>query len=138
ADAAVQSVRKDEARYEGRVAVGLPVSVSKLLVSPLIRQFADRFPKASLSVVEGFSNDLYAQVLAGRLDFAILRNPVGSPQLSIEPIATEALYLVGIKPLGRNRRPVTVTDLVGLPFIMPSRRPVSEAAMARMGAPLNV
>lgn len=142
ADSALRAVREGEAAKEGRVAVGLPPSVGKLLIPPLVKEFAKRFPKASLSIVEGLSNGLYDQLLTGRLDFAVMRNPAASSHLSIEPITTEALYLVGAKPLGRRNSAVALADLVGLPFIMPSAphtfRPALEAAMARMGTVLNV
>lgn len=142
ADAARRAVRETEASYEGRVAAGLPPSVGKLLIPPLVREFAKRFPKASMSIVEGLSNSLYDQLLAGRLDFAVMRNPAASAHVSIKPIITEAFYLVGAKPLGGRNRVIALADLVDLPFIMPSAphtfRPVLEAAMARMGAVLNV
>jgi LysR family nitrogen assimilation transcriptional regulator len=142
AESAIQAVREGEASYEGRVAAGLPPSVGKVVIPPLVRGFAERFPKASLSIVEGLSNGLYDQLLSGRLDFAVLRNPPASPHLSIEPITTEAFYLVGAKPLGRRNSTVALADLVGLSFILPSRphtyRPVLEAAMARIGAGLIV
>jgi LysR family nitrogen assimilation transcriptional regulator len=142
AESAMQAVREGEASYEGRVAAGLPPSVGKVLIPALVRGFAERFPKASLSIVEGLSNGLYDQLLSGRLDFAVMRNPSASPHLSIEPITTEAFYLVGAKPLGRRNRAVDLADLVGLPFIMPSAphtfRPLLDAAMARIGAVLNV
>jgi LysR family nitrogen assimilation transcriptional regulator len=142
ADAAMRSVREGAESYEGRVALGLPPSVGKLVIPPMVSEFARRFPKASISVVEGLSHSLYDQLLAGRLDFAVTRNPVASPHLSIELITTEGFYLVGAKPVGRRGRPVTLADLVGLPFIMPTAphtfRPLLEAAMARMNTTLNV
>jgi len=142
ADAAWRAVKNAEAVYEGRVAAGLPPSVGKLLIPPLIKSFDRRFPKASLSIVEGLSNSLYDQLLAGRLDFAVMRNPTASAHLSIKPVITEAFYLVGARSMGRRNSNVALTDLIGLPFIMPSAphtfRPVLEAAMARMGAALDV
>jgi LysR family nitrogen assimilation transcriptional regulator len=138
----VQAVREGEGSHEGHVAVGLPPSIGKVLIPPLVRGFAEQFPKASLSIVEGLSSGLYDQLLSGRLDFAVMRNPAASPHLSIEPITTEAFYLVGAKPLGRRNSTVDIADLVGLPFIMPSAphtfRPLLDAAMARIGAVPNV
>jgi LysR family nitrogen assimilation transcriptional regulator len=141
-EAARQSVREGEAVYEGHVAVGLPPSIGKLLILPLVPRFADRFPRASISIVEGRSSSLYDQLLTGRLDFAVMRNPVASPHLTIEPITTEVFYLVGVKPVGPRESAVTLADLTHLRFIMPSAphtfRPLLEAAMARMGAVLTI
>jgi LysR family nitrogen assimilation transcriptional regulator len=142
AESAVHAVREGPGSFKGRVAAGLPPSVGKLLIPPLVVRFAERFPQASLSIVEGLSSGLYDQLLTGRLDLAVMRNPSASPHLSIEPITTEAFYLVGAKPVGRRNSNVTLTDLVGLPILMPSAphtfRPLLDAAMARVGAVLNV
>lgn len=40
----------------GRVVLALPPSVSRTLTGPQVRAFHDRFPKATLSVVEGLSS----------------------------------------------------------------------------------
>jgi LysR family nitrogen assimilation transcriptional regulator len=141
-DAARHAVREEEASYEGRVAIGLPPSIGKLLILPLAKQFRKKFPKASLSIVEGLSSGLYDQLATGRLDFAVLRNPIASPHMSIERVTTEAFYLVGAKPIGRRNKDVGLKDLIGLPFLMPSAphtfRPLLDAAMARMGTVLNI
>src|SRR3954471_24677434 len=39
----------------GRLVIALPPSVSRTLTSPLVAAFRARFPKATLSVVEGLS-----------------------------------------------------------------------------------
>jgi LysR family nitrogen assimilation transcriptional regulator len=141
ADLAQQAVRESAASYEGRVAVGLPPTVGKILIPPFVEEFVEKFPRASISIAEGLSVSLCDQLLAGRLDFAVLRNPAASPHLSIEPITTEPLYLVGIKPVGNGGHNITLADLAGLPLITPSAphtfRPLIEAAMQRMGRTLN-
>jgi LysR family nitrogen assimilation transcriptional regulator len=141
ADSAMQAMRESAASYEGRVAVGLPPNVGRFLILPFVEQFVERFPKASISIAEGLSVGLRDQLLAGRLDFAVLRNPTASPHLSIQPIVTEALYLVGTKPVGKGGASIAIEDLAGLPLITPSAphtfRPLIEAAMQRMGGVLN-
>jgi LysR family nitrogen assimilation transcriptional regulator len=141
ADSALQAVREEAASYEGRVAVGFPPNVGKILISPFVEEFVEKFPKASISIAEGLSVSLCNQLLAGRLDFAVLRNPVASPHLSIEPILTEALYLVGAKPVGNGGPSISLADLGDLQLITPSAphtfRPLIEAAMQRMGKTLK-
>jgi LysR family nitrogen assimilation transcriptional regulator len=141
-ESAIDAVRGGERSFEGRVVAGLPPGVGKLLIPALVAEFAQAFPRASLSIIEGLSDGLYDQLLAGRLDFAVMRNPAASSHLSIEPMTTEALYVVGAKPVKRRGAKVALADLVDLPFIMPSAphsiRPLIEAAMARMGAALNI
>ena len=142
ADAALKAVGRGEPSYAGRVAAGLPPSLSKLIILPLVSTFRERFPRASLGVVDGLSSALYDQLLSGRLDFAILHNPAASPQLAIEPIVTEPLVLIGNRQVGRRAGSVGLADLEGLPLVMASAphalRPLIEAAMARAGLPMRV
>lgn len=54
----------------GRVAIGLPTSVAKVLTVPLTREFRQRLPDASLSISEGLSSSMLDGLLTGRLDLA--------------------------------------------------------------------
>jgi LysR family nitrogen assimilation transcriptional regulator len=141
-DAAVGTLREGEPSYDGRVIGGLPSTVGKILTPPLVAAFAERFPQASLSIVEGSSYSLYGQLLSGRLDFAVLRNAVATPHLSIDPVATEALYLVGARPLPQCGSSVALADLADLPLLLPSAphaiRSLVDAVAARSGISLNV
>ena len=56
ADAALKAVGPGEPSYAGRVAAGLPPSLSKLIILPLVNTFLERFPRASLGVVDGLSS----------------------------------------------------------------------------------
>jgi LysR family nitrogen assimilation transcriptional regulator len=141
-DAAIESMREGASIYEGRVAAGLPPTVGRTVIPAYVESFAERFPQAALSLVEGLSHSLYDQLLAGRLDFAVLRNPMPSTHLAIELIRNEGFYLIGAKPVGKQRDAVRIADLEGLRFVMPTAphtfRPLLEAAMARRGSVLNV
>lgn len=141
-DAAVLTMREGEPDYGGRIIGGLPPSVGNILTPPLVAAFAEKFPHASLSIVEGSSYGLYGQLLSGRLDFAVLRNPATTSHLSVDPVMTEALYLVGAKPLPQCSDSVALADLVDLALILPSAphsiRSLVDAVMARAGISLNV
>lgn len=140
-DAALLSVRADDSG-EGRVVVGLPPSVGKVLTLPLVARFVEAYPKASLGVAEGLSGILHEQLLSGRLDVAVLLNPAVSPLLSIDPVATEGLYLIGVQPVGRRGRAIGLADIAHLPLIFPSAphpiRSLVEAEAARHGLRLNI
>ena len=138
AKAAVQDIDA----LSGRVVAGLSPGVIKTVVPTFFEAFARQFPNASLCVTEGLSDSLYRQLLTGRIDFAIMRNPTATAHLVIEPLTTEALYLVGSRSLEGKKGAVKLTDLVDLSFIMPnsphSIRPLIDAAMASIGAGLRV
>lgn len=140
-DSARLSVRTDIAG-EGRVVVGLPPSVGKVLTLALVSRFVRRFPKASLGVVDGLSGGLFEQLLSGRLDVAVLLNPAASQRVALEPVATEALYLIGANPVGRRGSVVRLGGIASLPLIFPGAphpiRSLVESEAARLGLRLNI
>jgi LysR family nitrogen assimilation transcriptional regulator len=138
----MEAAQDNGANFKGRIVGGLTPGIGKRLIPSLVLDFTKEFPDAFLSIGVGLSDRLYEQLLAGHLDFAVMRNPSVSAHLAIDPVATESVYIVGAKPLKPKGGSVTLDDLVGLPFIMPSAphsiRPLIDAAMARMGASLNI
>ena len=65
----------------GKVSIGLPPSLSKLVTVPLTLAFRKALPQAQLSLGEGFSVVMVESLRAGRLDMAVLYNPPPSPEL---------------------------------------------------------
>ena len=141
-DTAMDALNESKTAYDGRVVTGFTPSVGRTMIPTFVGRFAERFPKASLSVVEGYSSTLTEQVLMGKLDFAILLNPVASPNLLIDPIAAENLYLIGAKPVGPKKEEVKLESVADVPLIMPHTmhtiRPLLEYEAARLGMTLHV
>ena len=100
ADTAMDALNEGKSVYDGRVIIGLTPSLGSQLIPTYVERFSKQFPKASLSIVEGYSAPLGEQVLMGKLDFAVLLNPSASPNLTIDPITKESLYLIGATPVG--------------------------------------
>jgi LysR family nitrogen assimilation transcriptional regulator len=125
----------------GRVAVGLPPSVAKVLAVPLIREFRKRMPEATLSISEGLSVAMQESLAQGRLDIALLYNAVPSGDTELMPLLEEPLFLVqrqaGGRPAPARPRAVPLAELAGLPLLIPSRpnaiRMQVETAMAAQG-----
>ena len=128
--------------YEGKVIVGMTPSIGQRIIPDYISRFTERFPRASLSIVEGYSQALAEQVVMGKLDFALLLNPHASPNLVIDPVGPEVLYLIGAKPVGDNSDYVNLSDIGSIPLIMPHTihtiRPLVEYEAARLGVMLNI
>ncbi len=124
----------------GRVAVGLPPSIARLMAVPLIHAFRREMPEASLSITEALSSAMHESLLSGRLDIALLYNPNLSPEIELTPLLEEDLYLVQARP-GRDRRPaapaLTLRELAQTPLVIPSRpnaiRMQVETELARHG-----
>jgi LysR family nitrogen assimilation transcriptional regulator len=140
----VEHVREELGRVRGalagRVAIGLPPSVTKALALPLIREFRRRMPDATLSISEGLSVGMEESLAQGRLDIALLYNATPSPGIELSPLLEEGLFLVQAKGRGSGAakpRPVALRDVSALPLVIPTRpnaiRMQVETEMAGLG-----
>ena len=88
----------------GRVSIGLPPSLSKLITVPLAHAFRAALPQAQLTLTEGFSLLMLEGLRAGNLDMAVLYNPEKSPELEMTTLHKEELVLISprasVKPAG--------------------------------------
>lgn len=120
----------------GRVAVGLPPSLAKLLTVPLTRAFRERLPEASLCIREGLSVTMQESLVSGRLDIALIYNATSSPDIEARHLLDEELFLVR-QNSGQPPRPVTLDELAATPLIIPSRphsiRMLVESTLAGAG-----
>lgn len=140
-DAAMLSVRDNDSVYTGQLAIGLTPSIGRILIPTLVPLLKAQFPLASIRLTEGLSGALYEKVLLGQIDFALVLSPASSPHLSIEPLATEQLYLIG--PASSNsQEDIDLKDIVDLPLILPHSnqwtRPAVETAAAKLGLRLRI
>ena len=125
----------------GRVAIGLPPSLARVMTVPLTRAFRAQLPEASLSISEGLSATMQEWLHTGRLDIAVLYNAAPAPDIEITPLMEEELLLVQPRPPGLAEEPppppVPLTEVAALPLVIPSRpnalRMHVEAEMAAIG-----
>jgi LysR family nitrogen assimilation transcriptional regulator len=143
--AQVERAREELGRVRGslagRVAIGLPTSLARVLTVPLTRAFRQNMPEASISISEGLSIALQESLVNGRLDIAVLYNAKPSPETEIFPLLEEDLLLVQARPPGLQEDPgpgpISLKAVSLLPLIIPSRPNVIrmhvEAEMANIG-----
>ncbi len=116
----------------GRVSIGLPPSLSRLITVPLSRAFKQQLPQAHLTLTEGFSVLMLEGLRVGNLDIAVLYNAEHSPEVETTTLHTEELVLIsktGSTPntapdkaqKTRKRQPITLAEVAELPLILPSR-----------------
>lgn len=141
----VERAREDLARVRGglagRVALGLPPSVARVLTVPLTRAFRLQLPQAQLSISEGLSTAMQEALSAGRLDTAVLYNTVSVPGLELSPLTSEELLLVQPRAPGLTDgaapSAIALQDISALPLVIPSRpnaiRMFVESEMAALG-----
>lgn len=128
----------------GRVAIGLPPSLSRVLAVPLTRAFRQRLPQASVSICEGLSVNMQEWLVTGRLDIAVLYNAQPAPDIELTPLHEEDLVLVQPRPAGLaphladdTAPPIRLRDVAQVPLVIPSRpnaiRMLVEAELANLG-----
>jgi LysR family nitrogen assimilation transcriptional regulator len=115
----------------GRVSIGLPPSLSKLITVPLSQMFRQHLPQAQLTLTEGFSVLMHEALRVGNLDMAVLYNCDRSPDFDIDVLHSEELVLISPatgaaaatakKRPGAKRQPISLAEVAKLPLILPSR-----------------
>jgi LysR family nitrogen assimilation transcriptional regulator len=106
----------------GRVAVGLPPTLSRMLAVPLTRAFKAQMPDATLSIVDGLSKTMQESLLTGQLDIALVYNALPTPGIDLRPLLQDELLLVqgGATDAPLNE-PVDLADIARYPLIIPAR-----------------
>ncbi|MBT9462899.1 LysR substrate-binding domain-containing protein [Hydrogenophaga sp.] len=124
----------------GRVAIGLPPSLARVLTVPLTRAFRAQLPEASLSISEGLSVTMQEWLTTGRLDIAVLYNAQPAAEIEIHPLRDEELLLVEPRPPGLSEDPptaISLREVADMPLVIPSRpnaiRMQVETEMANIG-----
>ncbi|MEW6694211.1 HTH-type transcriptional regulator CynR [Tepidimonas thermarum] len=121
----------------GRVAIGLPPSLARLLAVPLTRAFRTALPQATLSISEGLSAAMLDQLAQGHLDLALVYNPVPAADFAFAPLFDETLVLVAQQTGASATAPIRLADVAQQPLLIPSRpnaiRMQVESAMAAIG-----
>lgn len=105
----------------GRVSIGLPPSLSRLITVPLTQAFRARLPEAMLTLTEGFSLQMYEALRVGKVDIAVLYNPERSAELDAELLHEEELVLISRRSARASDAQVRLAEVAALPLILPSR-----------------
>ena len=124
----------------GRVAIGLPPSLARVLTVPLTRAFRQQMPDAQLSISENLSAAMQASLADGRLDIAVLYNAQPTTGIELTPLMVEELLLVQMcrpEAAGEPVLPIPLREVAALPLVIPSRpnaiRMHVESEMAAIG-----
>lgn len=122
----------------GAIVIGLAPTLARAHTAPIVREFRRRYPKASISIVEGLSVHILEWVIVGRVDVGVLYNPAPSPAITLTPLIDEPLCLISRRSTRRLAASVRLRDLPDYPLVIPSRphtiRALVEARLAMIGA----
>jgi LysR family nitrogen assimilation transcriptional regulator len=146
----------------GRVSIGLPPSLSRLITVPLTQALRAQLPQAQVTLTEGFSVSMVDGLRLGKLDMAVLYNPERSPDLELSTLHEEELVLISPRaeptpprkapagkgagkppapPAGKARARIGFREVTALPLILPSRpnafRLLIDDEALRIGCPVH-
>ncbi|SFU93223.1 LysR substrate-binding domain-containing protein [Pseudoduganella namucuonensis] len=105
----------------GRVAVGMPPTLGRILAVPVTREFKQLMPDATLSINEGLSKTMQESLLTGQLDIALVYNAFPTPGIELRPVLQDELLLVQGPGGADSADPVELKDIARYPLIIPSR-----------------
>ena len=87
-------------------------TTARWLLPQLLTELERVHPGVHLTIHEGNSTNLVPRVAAGHLDAAIVHLPVDDPDVSVEPLFAEDLFL-----LAHLKHPLAVHDTIRLPAL---------------------
>jgi LysR family tcuABC transcriptional regulator len=122
-DQALSIARQDSRAVHGMVSVGLPATTVSALGLPLVRAIRERYPSVLLNVVEGMSGHLGQMMRMGQLDLAILFASDVAPDVTVEALLEEELFVLvprHSKLVAPRRTSITIAEAAALPLILPT------------------
>ncbi len=113
----------------GQVNIGIGAMFASFIIDDMVGRITAQFPNLSLSVFEGFYEDLVAQLREGRIDAIFTNFPVaaGAADLLLEPLWTVTAVTVvsGHHPLVRKRK-ISPADLADAKWALVNQPHVAE------------
>lgn len=126
----------------GRVAIGMPVTLSVIVATPLLRKLREKLPDAKFTLIHGRSSQLQEWVLGGNLDMALVLDAPSTPMLEIHDIVASNLGVVGTPAMLGAEGPIPLRELANIPMIIQSRpnkvRVLIDTKLAEVGETMDV
>jgi LysR family nitrogen assimilation transcriptional regulator len=123
----IENARADVAAarklISGNVSIGMPLSVTAVMIVPLLRTVGERYPGISLDFTDGLPAAIAGELVASRrLDIAFLSAPTKDKSVATEELVVERLALITSpnNPLGQSKSPIALRDLKDHPLILPN------------------
>jgi DNA-binding transcriptional LysR family regulator len=126
----------DGHEVSGQTRLGIIGTTARWLMPQLLAHLEAEHPRLRAVVQEGATSTLIPNVIGGQLNAAIVHLPVDDPELSIDPLFAEDLFLLAgaDHPLAEHGQ-LSLADLDDVPLLLPPtgaalRRVLDRAANA--------
>lgn len=131
---AERAVRGTAEPARGVLVLGLPPSLARTVVVPLIDAFREQLPEVTLRTVDGLSAKLVELVETGNLDCSVVYNQPHSDLAELRLLVDEDLYLVAGQTTRRAGKPLphslTLADVATLPLVISGKLNAVHVALA--------
>lgn len=131
---AERAVRGTAEPAKGNLVLGLPPSLARTVVVPLIDAFREQLPEVTLRTVDGLSAKLVELVETGNLDCSVVYNQPPSDLAELRLLVDEDLYLVAGPTTRRAGKPLphslTLADVATLPLVISGKLNAVHVALA--------
>jgi LysR family nitrogen assimilation transcriptional regulator len=112
------AIGRGPAAAERVFSLGVPGTCAATLVPELISGLRHLFPRIHLDVTEGTTPALVEDLLAGRIDLAVLQNPPAMERLVTTPHLVEPLVVVMAAEQAPPGESIALKELVQLPLVL--------------------
>tara|TARA_R110002049_G_scaffold118501_1_gene272490 strand:- start:2333 stop:3292 length:960 start_codon:yes stop_codon:yes gene_type:complete len=120
---AVKEMQKLSNKVSGRLAIGVPPTISKVILAQTLAAFTTSYPDVEMRIVEAYSKTLISMLHSRELDFAIVTYVPDQAALVLEKVYQDRLALVSGRALGLEpMRPVRLDQSPGFKLVIPSLR----------------
>jgi LysR family transcriptional regulator, regulatory protein for tcuABC len=122
-DQALSIARSGSGAIEGMVTIGLPATTVAAIGLPLVQRIRERYPSILLNVVEAMSGHIGQLMRTGQLDLAVLFSSDVAPDVVVEPLVIEELFVMlpkHSKLVPPRRKCISVAEAAALPLILPT------------------
>jgi DNA-binding transcriptional LysR family regulator len=125
------------------VRIGGGATAVSFLLPKAIASFQGNHPGIKFQLKEAGSNEVAEDVLSGRLELGLVTMPVKNRDLTVWPLLTDRIVLVGPRshPLA-GKRPISASALGGLSFVGfeadTAVRQIIDARLRDVGVEMNV
>jgi DNA-binding transcriptional LysR family regulator len=127
---AVAQIEHEHAVPSGRVVLGVHESLAAYSLPAFMARFLREYPNIELKLWNGRSMEVQAELVAGRVDLALIVNASRHPDLVVTPVFDDSVELVHCVTARRHDDPTTV--IAELPVIYVPELTQSQRILAQL------
>jgi DNA-binding transcriptional LysR family regulator len=114
---AVAQIANEHAEPSGRVMLGVHESLAAYALPVFMARFLRDYPKVELTLWNGRSQEVERELIAGRVDLALIVNPRQQPDLVIVPVFDDSVELFHCLPSRRAGDPLALVGTMPLIYV---------------------